>query len=694
MSSTTPRSEYPRPDLVRRSAWLTLNGAWDFRADPLREFTDAGQLDATWPVQIVVPFAWETEASGVQRSWLERGWYRRELQVPADWSGRAILRFGAVHHHATVWVAGRLLGEHDGGYLPFEFDVSDVVAAGGTAEVVVRVDSPNDKRFIPHGKQRSIPRDDYHEVAFTATSGIWQSVWLEHRPAAHIKGVFLRGDALDRIDVSVTVADADPSATLSARVFDIDDELVGEVVLVDGASTIAIAAPRLWSPADPHLYRVSVELRSGSDVDVIDSFVGLRRFEIDGEIFVLNGERIYLRGVLDQGYWPRTGMTAPTADALRLDLELSIATGYNLVRKHIKFEDPIWLHEADRLGMLVWEEPPCPSRYSDDAAAAFEHLALAMVERDGNHPSIVIWGLYNEEWGLDWDLPGSASTRDAAVRAFDLLRAADPTRPIVENSGWTHIKSDIMDWHHYVSDVTVWASTVAGIADGSLETIPVPIGSTAFKDLYADADFPRTGKPNMNTEYGTGHTSFDRGWQLRWQTQELRRHDRFGGYIYCEITDVEHEMAGVFTFERGPKELGHVDVAHVNATTTIVYDLTPIEPGIDIHSTGEPFTLVVRVSHHGAARAAGTLVARWLSVGSPATELADQPVAARSEQLSVEPFVLSGASTLALELPTGWVAGRVFTTFETDRGVIATGFVDVGRVEDRPWAAAASEGRS
>ena len=619
MSSTTPRSEYPRPDLVRHSPWLTLNGEWDFRADPQREFTDASELDAAWPAQIVVPFAWETEASGVQRSWLERGWYRRELRVPPDWSGRAILRFGAVHHHATVWVGGRLLGEHDGGYLPFEFDVTDAVAAGAAAEVVVRVDSPNDKRAIPHGKQRSIPRDDYHEVAFTATSGIWQSVWLEHRPAMHVTGITLRGDALDRIDVSATVAIPDRAATLIARVFDIDDRLVAEVRLVDGAAAIAIASPRLWSPADPHLYRVSVELRAGTDVDVVDSFVGLRRFEIDGETFLLNEERIFLRGVLDQGYWPRTGMTAPTAEALRLDLELSIATGYNLVRKHIKFEDPIWLHEADRLGMLVWEEPPCPSRYSDEAAVAFEQLALDDGRARRQPPERCDLGPLQRGVGTRLGLAGIRGDQDAALRAFDLLRAADPTRPIVENSGWAHIKSDIMDWHHYVSDVSVWASTVAGIADGSLETIPVPIGSTAFKDLYASPDFPRRGKPNMNTEYGTGHTSFDRGWQLRWQTQELRRHDRFAGYIYCEITDVEHEIRRPARRPtRRPKGLraasDPADAQRRHRARARPRARRP--PERTSRCRPRPFELIAAVSHHGSA-IRGRVCAGWLSSGTP-----------------------------------------------------------------------------
>jgi hypothetical protein len=255
----------------------------------------------------------------------------------------------------------------------------------------------------------------------------------------------------------------------------------------------------------------------------------------------------------------------------------------------------------------------------------------------------------------------------------------------VENSGWTHIKSDIVDWHHYVSDVATWASTVAAFTDGSEERIRVPLGSSEFKEIYADDTFPRTGVPIINSEYGTGHTSFDRGWQLRWQTQELRRHDRLAGYVYCEITDIEHEMAGVFTFERTGKELGSLEVASVNAETTIVFDLVPVEPGIDVDSDGSPFSVPVRISHHGRAALRAVIRSRWLPVGSPVAA-ADGVVAAEpAEVVEVEPFRLSAPRALRTQLPEGWSAGRLVVEALDGEQVAASGFLDVGRTEVRPW---------
>lgn len=626
-----------------------------------------------------MPFAWETEASGIHRVWLERGWYRRSVEIPASWtSGRAIVHFGAVNHRARVWANGTLLGEHVGGYTPFEFDLSAIAAAGETVELVVRVDAPNDKRDYPHGKQRSLPRDDYHEVAFTPTSGIWQTVWLEQRPERHIARVRLDGSTRASVTGTITLSGSE-QAEVAVRVLDADGRVATDATVVSGAPfEIPLTAPRLWSPDDPHLYVVELAI----DGDVVVTLVGLRSFEIDGETFLLNGERIYLRGLLDQGYWPRTGMTAPTAEALRHDLDLARDAGYNLVRKHIKLEDPIWLHEADRSGMLVWAEPPCPSRFGASAVAEFEELAVALIDRDRGHPSIVIWAAYNEEWGLDWDLPGSAETRDAARRAYRLMTEADPTRPVIANSGWAHLVTDIVDWHHYVSDPETWARTVRGYADGSSGTIPIPLGSTPTKEIYADPSLAAAGLPIINSEYGTGHTSVDRGWQLRWQTQELRRHDRFAGYVYCELTDIEHEMAGFANFDRSAKDLGNVDLAHVNAETVLVIDIVPVEPGRDLDSDGSPFTVGVRVSHHGRDAVTSPLRAEWTPLGTPASERrGGEPVTA---PVTVEPFRVTDAVAIMTALPAGWTDGRLFLTFGDGRD-LAVAFLDVGPVERRPW---------
>lgn len=650
---------------------MNLNGRWDFEADGI------------WS-DITVPFTWESEASGVHRTWLERGLYRRQIVTPAEWADRrTVLSFGAVHHRAVVRIDGTLVGEHVGGYESFEFDVTDFVVPGVASELTVEVDAPADKREIAHGKQRSIPRDDYDGVSFTPTSGIWQTVWLEARGRTYARTVSLRGDSLTGIDISIDlVGDSIVGATVHARL-EGTGTAVQMVTDTEGkaSSRIDIAEPRQWSPADPHLYRVEVIVGEDGAADRVIATTGLRRIETRGEELLLNGSRLYVRGVLDQGYWPDTGLTAPDAQALSLDITLARELGYNLVRKHLKFEDPIWLHEADRTGMLVWAEPACPSRFSDAAAAAFEAQLPAMVERDGNHPSIVIWGLYNEEWGLDWDIPGSASRTAAAERAYDLLHTLDDSRPIVENSGWAHVRSDLVDWHYYEPDIATWKQVVADLADGTRETFPVRLGPdfTVDKSFYGSASFPRTGVPILNSEYGEGFTSLERAWHLRWETQELRRHDRYSGYVYTEFSDVEHECAGLLTEDRRAKDWGGCVPADVNAETVLVLDLIPARTGADLALPVAAFELDVHISHHGASALSLQIYGAWVQSGTP-TRSVPSGGTVSSSRIDVAPFVLSDAVQIAV--PTRDDAGR-FLIWATDGDgrVVARAHLDAAEVE-------------
>lgn len=668
-----PRPEYPRPDRDRSHRWQSLNGPWQLES-----------IDGTGT--ITVPFAWETTASGIGRTWLEQATYRRDLTVPADWAdARVFLCFGAVHHTARVLVDGVPVAEHVGGYLPFEVDLTDVVVPGTSATLEVAVDAPADKRSIPHGKQRSIPRDDYDGVSFTPTSGIWQSVWLEARGRTYVATVALRGDSLTGFDIEGRLAgDAPAGARVEVAVQDgpIAVERLELVADAEGrfAGRLELGLPRVWSPEDPHLYPLRFSTADGDQVVVTG---GLRRVEVRGEQLFLNGERLYVRGVLDQGYWPLTGMTAPDDASLVRDLELARDLGYNVVRKHIKLEEPRWLHHADRMGMLVWAEPAAPSRFSPEAAAAFEAQLPGMVERDGNHPSIVLWGLYNEEWGLDWDIPGSPERAQAALSAYDALRALDATRPIVENSGWNHVRTDLVDWHYYDDDPAAWAQNVAGLADGSRETFPVKLGPdfVVDKSLYGSADHPRTGVPILNSEYGGGFTSLERAWHLRWQTQELRRHDRFVGYVYTELTDVEHELAGVVDFDRRGKDRGGLRVHDVNADTVLVVNLVPAHAGADIPVPDGPLALDVHVSHHGTQPVAGRVRAAWVPAGTPFTgeeRLHD----AESMPVKAEPFVLSDRVRVDVPAPGDLAAARLHLWFVDDGGQVrARTFVDAGPIE-------------
>ncbi|WP_433431879.1 glycoside hydrolase family 2 protein [Nonomuraea sp. CA-141351] len=660
--------EYPRPHFDRSHSWSSLNGEWDFRAD----------TEPDWNRTITVPFAWETPASGIEAHWLPVAWYRRRITVPAEWAGqRAVLHFGAVHHEATVWVNDVEVVTHRGGYTPFEADITDALRGDGPQEVVVRVSAPLDKRELAHGKQRSIPREDYDGVCFTPSSGIWQSVWLEARPATYVSALKLRpSEGLDAIEVEARVAGPSESVLhLTLR----GTDTTAEVPVAEGVAraVIPVAGPRLWSPDDPHLYHVDARLTSSDGTDEVAAYTGLRRIEVIGEDLYLNGRRLFVRGVLDQGYWPRTGITAPDDAALRRDIELAAAAGYNLVRKHLKLEDPRFVHHADVLGMLVWAEPAATGRFSAESVIAFEEQIAPMVERDGNSPAIVIWGLYNEEWGLDWDIPGDPAKQQAAAQAYELLKALDPTRPAVDNSGWTHVRTDLLDWHYYDESAASWGRTVAALLDGEQDDFPVRLGPdhVVRKKLAAVPSQPLRGLPNLNSEYGGGFTSVERAWHLRWQTQELRWHDRLAGYVYTELYDIEHESAGLLDFERRAKDLAGVDPADVNAETTLVLDVVPVAPGRDLLSESREVTVPVHVSHHGAEPVNGHLRTAWTPVFGPAP--APGAFGAEGPWIEAKPFVLSGPAEVGARLPDGWTSGRLHIALVSGGTVVARSAVDV-----------------
>ncbi len=666
---------YPRPDFDRSEEWLSLDGAWEFR-----RALDADPIDLAAPCceRIEVPFAWESQRSGIGASWLTRGIYRRQLETPAGWEDRRlILHFGGVHHHAQVFIDGVAVGEHLG-VGPFECDITEQLRAG-EPQLSVVVDAPLDKRALCHGKQRSMPVDDYDLCAFQPSSGIWQSVWVEPRPATFVRRVRATASAsLDAFEVSLELDG--PSAGEATATVELSDA-VGSVVAVlsdVGSGDVLRLAPtpaRRWSPEDPYLYTLCVGLSSRDGTDVVRVPVGLRRVEVSGSEIRLNGERLFLRGVLDQGYWPDSGLTAPSVEALVRDLELARAAGYNLVRKHIKFEDPRWLQAADRAGMLVWAEPPSTGRYSNASVKEFREALWRMVERDANHPSVVIWGAFNEEWGLDWGVAETPLLQEEVAATAQLLRSLDPTRPIVDNSGWSHVDTDLVDWHYYESDLSAWRKNVPGLIEDESPEIPVPLHPPVLemKKLYAQPQ--RAKRPNLNSEYGWGSTSLERGWHLRWQTQELRRHDALSGYVYTELCDVEHEFAGVYRADRSRKDLGNLDPADVNAETVLVIDLVPCAPGRDLVTDGL-VGVDVSVSHHGRQSISGTLTWQWGPLLGEAPQRWDRKDAVAA---SATPFVLGEAARVEVALPETWAAGRLHVGLFVSDELRARSALDVVR---------------
>ena len=439
--------EYPRPQMVRAD-WLNLNGSWNYALTA----KDA-PMPTTFSGKILVPFPLESVLSGVTKTIQpdQRLWYQREFTIPAGWAGQRVrLNFGAVSYDATVYVNGKQVGEHTGDYDGFSLDITDALKPGAPQQLVVSVWDPIQRGTQPVGKQTSGAYSIFH----TASSGIWQTVWLEPVPAASIAQLTLRPD-VDKGALNLVVAANGATAGDKVEAIALTDGK--EVGRVDGAPGTLLALPvpnaQLWSPDHPFLYGLKINLvRDGKPLDAVTSYFGMRKIAIAKDAkgiprILLNGLPIFSNGVLDQGFWPDGLYTAPTDDALRFDLEMLKKYGYNMDRKHVKVEPDRWYYWCDKLGILVWQDMPnmagnlsaSDARISDAAATEFEKELKAMIDGRGNHPCIVTWILFNESWG-QYD----------THRLTDWLKQYDPSRIVDSTSGFIDYRAgDVNDRHDY-----------------------------------------------------------------------------------------------------------------------------------------------------------------------------------------------------------------------------------------------------
>ncbi|WP_136601598.1 glycoside hydrolase family 2 protein [Salinigranum halophilum] len=442
----------------------SLAGSWTFRLDP----DDRGR-DESWTatddwrddecLSVDVPHAWQELESC--RDYTGVAWYRRRVTVddlPETHVAR--LRFGAVDYETTVWVNGVECGGNRGGYLPFEVDVTEALGPGENV-VTLRVDDPENIDEIPHGKQG--------DPWYTRVSGVWQDVTLETRPQTHVDGIRVTPDLDDdRATVDVDVVGVESATALDARVHvERDGDVVAEADPVTvtetpehpdrghASATLSLDDPDYWHPDDPVLYDVVVDLVDGTDaVDTYADYFGMRSVDFEGRQLYLNGEPLFIRGALDQGYYPKTLYRPFEDDLFEREIETAKALGFNLLRKHIKPAHPDWVEAADRLGILVWEEVANPARYTERSKHEVREQARGLVERDYNRPSVIAWSLYNEEWGIGhhheetyvWDDPGKQETLG---HLYEEAKAWDPTRLVCDNSGWAHVATDINDYHRY-----------------------------------------------------------------------------------------------------------------------------------------------------------------------------------------------------------------------------------------------------
>lgn len=574
----TPRPEYPRPQLVRPD-WLNLNGIWDFEIDAGDSGLERGLLDRPFSREIVVPFAPESAASGIENTdFMNAVWYRRTVSVPMEWEGKdVLLHFGAVDHDATVWVNGEEVARHRGGFSSFTVNLAGKVQAGEQFTLVVRARDTRDQPQA-RGKQATWYRNS--ACHYTRTTGIWQTVWMEPVSRTHIRGIHVVPNVGDSsFTVTAEVVAPSPALTMEVVLTDQSGEKTAEKTrALDMSPSLRLVvpgeSPRLWSPADPYLYGLSVRLLDGEQVvDEVSSYAGLRSISIDGRQVLLNGEPLFQRLVLDQGYWPETLMTAPSDQALILDIELAMAAGFNGARVHQKVAEERYLYHADRLGYLVWGEfgdwganVGGPQGDHQRPTASFITQWVEILRRDRNHPSIVGWCPLNETFQTLTDR--ITQLDDVTVGMYFATKAADPTRPVIDASGYSHRVRDVdvYDSHSYEQNPEAFAVEQGGLADDkpfmnlhegtkiSFDYQGQPYFVSEYGGIWWNESFVGGGQDADSWGYGEAVRSTEE-WHQRYEglTRVLLQNPLMFGYCYTQLTDTFQEQNGLYDFDRNPK---------------------------------------------------------------------------------------------------------------------------------------------
>lgn len=565
---------YPRPQLAR-SSFVNLNGEWQFALDHEAVFTIK---TVSFDRKIVVPFAPETPASLVgDRGFYKAVWYRRQFQAPACLAGeKLMLNFGAVDWQCYVYVNGQLAGSHEGGYTPFSVDITDLLVEGEQEVVVRALDDPHDMAK-PRGKQDW--HLNAHSIWYERTTGIWQTVWLEVLPTAYVDTLRWTSDvATWSIGLNAGIAGACAGSKLRVKIVHNGAVLANDTYVVVGgqvARRIELPDPgiedarcaMLWSPENPQLFDVELTLfnKGGKVVDRVQSYTALRTVAVDSQRFLLNGRPYNLRLALDQGYWRESGMTAPDDQALRRDVELAKAMGFNGVRKHQKIEDPRFLYWADKLGLMVWEEMPSPYAFNAISSRRLLSTWTEAIERDISHPCIVAWVPYNESWGLP-DLTTVAAQRDSQRALYHLTRSLDTSRPVIGNDGWEMAAGDILAVHDYDGDHNRLRERYQGGLDEHSRQQLFAGQRPGYRELLLEG-YDHKGKPVMLTEFGgICYSPDEQAWGYKRaatigdftrQVGEIlgavRAVPCFAGFCYTQLTDTYQEANGLLYMDRTPK---------------------------------------------------------------------------------------------------------------------------------------------
>ena len=544
VNPTNALPNYPRPQMVRPK-WLNLNGLWDY-AITSNDIARPGNFDG----KILVPYPVESALSGIGRSFTRENtlWYQRAFEIPSGWAGqRVLLHFGAVDWAARIFVDGQEVGLHTGGYDPFTFDITPFLTTNSEHDLLVKVTDPTDEGDQPRGKQSLRPGN----IFYTASSGIWQTVWLEPVPNIAITELNLTPE-FDEQKLCLLVDANEPGSNVvvMAEVF-----AGGRAITNASGSTganIYLSLPDLhaWSPADPFLYDLRVLLiHDGKTVDSVSSYFGMRKISLQqdangGMRIALNNHILFQIGALDQGFWPDGIYTAPTDEALASDIRFMKQAGFNMIRKHVKVEPDRWYYWCDKLGMLVWQDMPSGDNNTPQSRVEFEAELKSMIMDLRNHPCIVQWILFNEGWG-QYDTERLASW----------VKELDPTRLVDNASGWADQQvGDVVDVHSYPDPEAPLMEEDRASVIGEFGGLGLVISNNTWSSHPWSYE---TLPDSKGLEVCYAHLLNE-----IWDQRESRS---LSAAVYTQISDVETECDGLLTFDRALQKIPAAWLADVNS---------------------------------------------------------------------------------------------------------------------------------
>ena len=547
------RTEHPKPQFMREK-WLNLNGVWQFEIDNSNSGEERKLFESNkeFSLKINVPFCPESKLSGIENvDFMNAVWYKRDFEITEKQIGDLIfLHFGAVDYEAIVYINGQKCFTHKGGYVSFCVDITDYVKIGTNTLTVNAIDDTRN-RLIPSGKQSK--KFYSYGCFYTRTTGIWQTVWLEFVPKTHIEKVkYVTTPSNASINISAELCG---SGTFSAEAF-YNGKPVGKNSITSNGGvtniTIALSEKHLWEVGNGRLY--DLVLTYGEDK--VNSYFGLRSLQLDGHKFLINDKSVFQRLVLDQGFYPDGIYTAPSDSELIADIERSLAIGFNGARLHEKVFEERFLYHCDRLGYIVWGEYPnwgLDHSYADSIYAILPEW-LEEIERDFNHPAIVGWCPFNETW----DEHGRKQFDDLLSLVYKSTKAADPTRPCIDTSGNFHVITDIYDLHDYEQDPEVFSKHYEPLGKNN---------NFEFHSAFENRQHYNGKKPFFISEYGGIAWTDQDGWgygksaktseeflsRLKALTDTLLDNSLMFGFCYTQLTDVEQEQNGLFTYDRKSK---------------------------------------------------------------------------------------------------------------------------------------------